>query len=108
MEKIPAREYARRHRMSLFEVIKRINSGELKGETIEENGVNVQYVLLDSADTPAPKEKESSTQPTGEERKEKESALFEKLFMELSQLRIEVARLRRTLEACCEKRDEEK
>jgi hypothetical protein len=89
-------------------VIKRINNGELKGETLEEKGRSVVYVLVESPATPAPKEKESSAQPTGEERKEKENALFEKLFVELSQLRIEVAQLRRMLEACCEKKDEEK
>jgi hypothetical protein len=30
--------------MSLFQVIQKIQKGELRGEQIEENGVKVQYV----------------------------------------------------------------
>ncbi|ADV46715.1 hypothetical protein [Nitratifractor salsuginis] len=56
MEKIPVREYARRHRMSLFEVIKKINNEELKGETVEENGRKVQYVLLETPSDEVKKE----------------------------------------------------
>jgi uncharacterized protein (UPF0210 family) len=101
MQKIPARVYARRHRMSLFEVIKRINNGELKGETIEENGVNVQYVLVDASPTPASDDSVSHAESPLPEGRRRETAILEKLLLEMAQLRTELARLSRRVEACC-------
>jgi hypothetical protein len=63
MEKIPVREYARRHRMSLFEVIKKINNEELKAETVEENGRKIQYVLLEAPPSKAEKKRHEPAQP---------------------------------------------
>lgn len=37
--------YAVKHKLSLFNVVKMIKSGQLKSETVEENGKEVTYIL---------------------------------------------------------------
>jgi len=97
MKKIKAREYARQHRMSLFQVIKKIQKGELRGEQIEENGVNVQYVLLDGESEHAHDRIPASGVPVRETDPGTEAEIAE----ELRALRREIALLRRELERCC-------
>ena len=99
MKKIPARTYARRHKLSLFQVIKKINSGELQGEVTEENGQKVQYVLVEEELPPRSEEKPREDPPAPRS----SQAGQEALLLELKQLRIEVARLRQMVERCCEK-----
>ena len=99
MKKIPAQTYARRHKLSLFQVIKKINSGELKGEVEEENGRKVQYVLLEEERPSRPEEPSPEEAPVPRSLVAREEALL----LELKQLRIEVAHLRRLVEKCCEK-----
>ena len=99
MKKISVKEYARLNRVSIYQVIKKIQRGELQGVTLEENGVKVNYVVLDeegesSGDRPI--EKEETMLPVAEERK-KEADLAE----EIRRLREEVARLRAVVERCC-------
>ena len=39
--------YAIKHKLSIFNVIKMIKSGKLKTESIEENGKEIIYILVD-------------------------------------------------------------
>ncbi len=39
--------YAVKHKLSIFNVIKMIKSGKLKTESIEENGKEITYILVD-------------------------------------------------------------
>jgi hypothetical protein len=102
MQRIPAREYARRHKMSLFQVIKKIQNGELQGEQIEENGLKIQYVLLPEASSEPARnnakhakssEKAESSPPSGEE----------SLHAEIQALREELRELKILMKRCCEK-----
>ena len=93
MEKITAREYARRHRKSLFEVIKMIQQGTLQGEQLEENGRNVQYVFVDKhEDAPSHRTAPDKEIPSPEAHSVQE---------ELALLRKEIERLRAQLIECC-------
>jgi hypothetical protein len=108
MKRVPAREYARRHKLSLFQVIKKIQNGELRGEQIEENGLKIQYVLLEETaqNGHSSTETEGATPPG---RISGESPLSTaSVVEELRQLRREVVQLRELLERCCfEKRGQE-
>jgi len=93
MERVSVKEFARRHRLSIYQVIKKINNGELQSETITENGSTSQYVILENGserDTKAGKSKNPS-RPENEE----------DCIAELRRLRDEVAELRRIVEICC-------
>jgi len=96
-EKIPARTYAQRHKLSLFQVIKKINTGELEGEVTEENGRKVQYVLVEEKPSSPPGEEFRKEAPVAQTSEASQDALL----LELKQLRIEVARLRQMVEKCC-------
>ena len=87
MEKLTLKQYATKHKMSLFNVVKMVKSGALKSETVEENGKEVTYVLVDPSDTTGKKTKKDSvkTTETTEER--------------IARLEEEVAMLRRELDA---------
>jgi len=45
MERMTMKKYAVKHKLSLFNVVKMIKSGQLKSETVEENGKEVTYIL---------------------------------------------------------------
>jgi polyhydroxyalkanoate synthesis regulator phasin len=47
MEKITLKAYAVKHKLSIFNVVKMIKSGQLQSETLPENGRDVIYVLID-------------------------------------------------------------
>ena len=47
MEKVTVKEYARKHKLSIYNVIKMIREGTLKSEKVEENGKEVVYILTD-------------------------------------------------------------
>jgi hypothetical protein len=99
MSRIPAREYARRHKMSLFQVIKKIQNGELQGEQIEENGLKIQYVLLPE-ESPEP----GTAPEKSEVQKEKTDASSNDtgLHKEIRALKEELRELRKLMEQCCE------
>ena len=97
MKKIKAREYARQQRISLFQVIKKLQKGELKGEQVEENGLAVQYVYLpDEADDG---EEAGTSSPPSEPTPAQVSR--EELAREIRLLRDEVRRLGELVKRCC-------
>jgi len=47
MEKLTIKKYAVKHKKSIFAVMKMVKENKLASETIEENGKEVLYILLD-------------------------------------------------------------
>lgn len=47
MEKISLKAYAVKHKLSLFNVVKMAKSGQVPTETVQENGKDVIYILID-------------------------------------------------------------
>lgn len=47
MEKVSIKAYAARHKLSIFNVVKMTKSGQLPTETVEENGKDIVYILID-------------------------------------------------------------
>lgn len=88
MERVTLKKYARDHKMSFFNVVKMVKSGDLPSETVEEEGKEVTYVLVDQGG----KEKKvqtcdpSETDATGVEER-------------MAKLENEMALLRRELDA---------
>lgn len=48
MEKITIKAYAVKHKLSIFNVMKMVKSGKLKSTTVEENGKEHIYIILDN------------------------------------------------------------
>jgi len=97
-KRIKAREYARKHRMSLFQVIQKIQKGELAGETVEENGVRISYVYQNEAGTQTTA---SSGDIPGDRLPPAETADTATLLEEIRALRREIQHLRETIDRCC-------
>jgi uncharacterized protein YceH (UPF0502 family) len=51
MERMSIKSYAVKNKMSMFNVVKMVKSGELKSEVVEENGKEVTYILSDAITT---------------------------------------------------------
>ena len=47
MERVSVKAYARKHKLSIYNVIKMTREGTLKSEKVEENGKEVVYILVD-------------------------------------------------------------
>ncbi len=47
MEKVTLREYAKRHKLSYFNVMKMVNGGDVKSISELENGKEVKYILIE-------------------------------------------------------------
>jgi len=47
MEKMSLKAYAVKHKLSLFNVVKMSKSGQVPTETVQENGKDVVYILID-------------------------------------------------------------
>ena len=47
MDKISIKAYAKKHKLSIFNVVKMAKSGQIPTETIVEEGKDVIYVLID-------------------------------------------------------------
>lgn len=47
MEKITLKAYAVKHKLSIFNVVKMIKAGQVPSETVQENGRDVVYILID-------------------------------------------------------------
>ena len=69
MEKITLREYAKRKKLSYFAVMKMVRNGDVKSETVMEDGKEVPYVLYDEVEESTKKvvEKESPEMSLEEE-----------------------------------------
>ncbi|WP_456432964.1 hypothetical protein [Nitratifractor sp.] len=101
MKKIPLRQYAVQNRMSLFEVVRKIQRGELASESVEEDGKTVQYVLV-------PDETERSDSAGSDSDDAEISAPVpgssDALLREIRMLRREIERLHATIVRCCGER----
>ena len=100
MERISVKEYARKHKLSLFQVIKKINTGELRSESVEENGLKAQYVLVDKEDREASR-KSNTAVDESENGEKRMSPSEEKLRLEIQSLRAELRALYKIVEECC-------
>lgn len=87
MEKMTLRAYGQKHKISFFTVMKMVKTKKLKTITVEENGKEVEYVLVDEENDKAA---EALTAVTEEMSLEEENKL----------LKAEVKRLRDALEKC--------
>ena len=47
MKQVSLRAYAQIHKLSYFNVMKMVKNGDVKSTTINENGKDVQYVLVE-------------------------------------------------------------
>ncbi len=63
MQRMSLKKYAQTHKISIFQTIKKVRSGELKSETVQENGKEVVYILYDDENTKA---KNDDTKPSNE------------------------------------------
>jgi len=92
MEKISMKAYAVKHKLSLFNVVKMIKSGNIPTETVVENGKDVVYILIDEA-----VEKEVSRSIVSVENKEPYSLRKEneRLKKEIEKLKEEIILLKK-------------
>lgn len=49
MKKMTTKEYAKTHKLSIFNVMKMVRAGDVKSETVIEEGKEVLYILEDEA-----------------------------------------------------------
>jgi flagellar motility protein MotE (MotC chaperone) len=92
MEKLTIKAYAKRHKLSIFNVVKMTKSGQLPTETVVENDNEIIYVLIDEDVENEVKKgivKESNNEPYSL-RKENE-----RLKKEIQQLKEEIAALKK-------------
>jgi len=89
-EKLTIKQYALRNKMSIFNVVKLIRSEKLETETVEENGRDITYILLNRDQV---REEEES-------RGESERPLTQ--AEQIRKLKEEIARLEKELERCRE------
>jgi len=95
MERVTLKTYAVKHKLSMFNVMKMVKSGQLKSEVVEENGREVTYILYDEES-----EKEIAKQIVPLEKKS-DLELSEEVRLlkaELSALREEVERLKKRIQ----------
>ena len=85
MERMSIKTYAARNKLSMFNVVKMVKSGELKSETVEENGKEVTYILTDGKEN----------QKASKEAAQEQEGLEEKV----RRLEQDVAILKRELDA---------
>ena len=92
MDKISIKAYAKKHKLSIFNVVKMAKSGQVPTETIVEDGKDVIYVLIDDV-----VEKEVSDAIVHEEKAEPYSLRKEnaRLKKEIEKLKQEIQRLQK-------------
>ena len=87
MQRMSLKAYAVKHKMSLFQVIKAVRNGTLPSQTVEENGKEVTYVLVDEDASTEPVEDAKTNEPSDD------------LQAQITALQSEVKLLRREIEA---------
>jgi len=88
MKRLSIKEYARKHKLSIYNVIKMTRTGELQSATVEEEGKEVVYILLDEAKEKAIEEEIILRNPP------------KSLKEENAMLKAEIKRLKKELQAC--------
>jgi len=88
VERVTIKNYAKKHKLSIFNVVKMTKSGKLNTEIVEEEGKQVVYILLDDKI-----EKEVEKAITSEKRKEPYS-----LKKENERLKKEIVKLKEEIE----------
>jgi len=101
VKKITARDYAREHRISLFEVIQKANRKELLSEIVEEKGRKVTYILLDEEEKSSENNRQKKKSDTKQEGKDFDET---RLYKQLESMKEEIRALRKIIEKCCEER----
>ena len=98
MERITIKAYAVKHKLSMFNVMKMVKSGQVKSEVFNEKGREVTYILFDEK---SEKEIEEKIVPIDMSKEEKDDvALAEAvrlLKMEVQALREEVESLKKRI-----------
>ena len=88
MQRMLLKRYAIKHKMSIFEVIKAVKSGRLRSETVEEDGKEVTYILVDD---------ESETGTSNESLQQPKEESYAELKAEIETLKGEVKLLKREI-----------
>jgi len=94
MEKITIKAYAVKHKLSIFNVMKMVKSGKLKSTTMEENGKEHTYILLDDA---IEEEVKKTIVPSDEKDTKGLNEEVRLLKLEVAKLREEIAKLAQKL-----------
>jgi len=87
MDRMSIKVYAAKNKLSMFNVVKMIKAGELPSETVEEEGKEVTYILID---------------PNGQKatrKKARQASSKESLEEKVARLEGDVAILKRELDA---------
>ena len=94
MEKITIKGYAAKHKLSIFDVVKMTKSGQLPTETVQENGKDTLYILLENGveeRVENPTDREESKAPYSLKKEN------ERLKREIRELKEEIARLKNSV-----------
>ena len=91
MEKLSIKAYAKKHKLSLFNVVKMTKSGQLETQIVEENGKETVYILMNDD-----VEKEVEKRIIKGDKKEPYSLRKEneRLKEEIKRLKMEIAALK--------------
>jgi len=92
MEKITLREYAKQKKLSYFTVMKMVRNGDVKSETVYENGKDVPYIVIDN-------DVEKEVKEVNEKIVEKDTKQMT-LQEENALLKQEILKLKEALERC--------
>ncbi len=85
MKRMTLKQYAVKHKLSLFNVVKMVKNGQLQSETVEENGKEVTYVLPNEA---------KGTQTSADSKQTEPALSDDEMKKLLLSLQDEVSRLR--------------
>ena len=88
MERMSIKSYAAKNKISMFNVVKMVKSGQLKSEVVEEDGKEVTYILSDG-------QADQNNAPVEKTKESEEETLQERV----ARLEQDVAVLKRELDA---------
>jgi signal-transduction protein with cAMP-binding, CBS, and nucleotidyltransferase domain len=94
MEKVTIKAYAVKHKLSIFNVMKMLKSGKLKSTTVDENGKEQTYIILDDA---IEEEVKNTIVPTDEKDTKGLNEEVRLLKNEVAKLREEIVQLSKKL-----------